>query len=313
MIGEHVLWTEKYRPRKVADCILPKDTLHAFQKMVETKSVPNLLLTGSPGVGKTSVAKAMLTELDSDYIVINGSMNGNIDTLRTNIQSFASTVSFNGGRKFVLLDEADHVNPNSTQPAMRNFMEEFAGNCGFILTANYRDRIIPALRSRLSNVEFKIDKGDISKMAVGFLKRAEFILKTEKVEFERATIAELTTKFFPDFRRVINELQRYSVSGKIDSGIFFSLTDETYANLVSTLKAKNFTAMRKWVAENSDTDTATMFRYLYDNAWDLMTPESVAQLGILLNDYQYKAAFVVDQEINTAACLTEIMASCHWK
>lgn len=303
---DNPLWVEKYRPRKIADCILPPDLKTTFQQFVDNKHVPNLLLSGSAGVGKTTVAKAMLEELGCDYIVINGSMNGNIDTLRNDILQFASSVSFSGGRKYVILDEADYLNANSTQPALRNFMEEYSGNCGFILTCNFKNRIIEPLHSRCSVVEFKIAKADIPKLAAQFFKRVESILAGEGVQYDKAVVAEVVKKHIPDWRRVLNELQRYAATGKIDAGILSSLSDESFKKLVASLKAKNFNEMRKWVVENGDSDTV-IFRKVYDSLHDFLKPNSIPAVVLLIADYQYKAAFVADHEINLVAFLTNLM------
>ena len=309
---EEFLWVEKYRPKTIKDCILPDNLKQTFQEFINQDNIPNLLLTGGPGVGKTTVAKAMLEEIGADYIVINGSMNGNIDTLRNEIKDFASTMSFTSGRKYVILDEADYLNPQSTQPALRNFMEEFSKNCGFILTCNFKNRIIEPLHSRCSVVEFNIAKEDKPKMANNFFKRIGTILENEKVEADSKVLASIIMQYFPDFRRVLNELQRYSATGKIDSGILANTGDAPVEELVNHLKAKSFSEMRKWVAQNSDTDTASILRKLYDVANEKLKPHSVAQLVLILADYQYKAAFVADQEINLVACMTEIMANCEF-
>lgn len=307
------LWCEKYRPKQISECILPSALKDTFQEFVDKANVPNLLLSGGPGVGKTTVARAMLEEIGADYIIINGSMNGNIDTLRNDIMHFASTVSLQGGRKYVILDEADYLNANSTQPALRNFMEEFSNNCGFILTCNFKNRIIEPLHSRCSVIDFIIPKQD--KVAVGksFYERIKNILAQENITFDRAVVAELITRHYPDWRRVINELQRYSANGSIDSGILANTGDTSIKELVSLLKGKSFTEMRKWVGENSDTDTTSLFRKLYDSASLFLEPRSIPQLVLLLADYQYKAAFVADHEINIVACFTEIMTMCEFK
>ena len=309
---EEFLWVEKYRPKSINDCILPDSLKQTFQEFVNQDNIPNLLLTGGPGVGKTTVAKAMLTEINADYIVINGSMNGNIDTLRNEIKDFASTMSFSNSRKYVILDEADYLNPQSTQPALRNFMEEFSKNCGFILTCNFKNRIIEPLHSRCSVVEFGIPKPDRPKVASQFFKRVLDILEKENIENNSKVVAKMVESYFPDFRRVLNELQRYSAIGKIDTGILANTGDASIEDLVSHIKAKSFNEMRKWVAQNSDTDTAATLRKLYDVANEKMKPHSIAQLVLILADYQYKAAFVADQEINLVACMTEIMANCEF-
>ena len=313
MIRDDFLWVEKYRPRSIDSAILPSTLKTTFQQFVDQKNIPNLLLTGRAGIGKTTVARAMLEELQCDYIIINGSMNGNIDTLRSEIKDFASSISFSGGRKYVILDEADYLNPNSTQPALRNFMEEYSRNCGFILTCNFKNKIIEPLHSRCSVVEFKIDKEDKPKMASLFYKRVCNILEQEGVNYDQKAVIEVITKFFPDWRRVLNELQRYSATGKIDSGILVNFSEENLKGLVELLKAKSFTEVRKWVAENNDIDQAVFFRKLYDTASQYLKPNSIPQLVITLADYQYKAAFVADHEINILACLTEIMAEGDFK
>ena len=312
-MNKEFLWVEKYRPKTIEETILPAELKATFQQFVDQKNIPNLILSGSAGVGKTTVARAMLEELGCDYIVINGSMNGNIDTLRNEILHFASYVSLAGGRKYVILDEADYLNANSTQPALRNFMEEFSKNCGFILTCNFKNRIIEPLHSRCSVIDFQISKKDMAKLAVQFLKRVEGILSTESVEYDRAVVAEVIQKHFPDWRRVLNEFQRYAARGKIDSGILASVDNLEIKELVKYLKNKEFESMRKWVAQNASMDVNVMFRKLYDAASDIMKPESIPPLVLALADYQYKSAFVMDQEINLAACMTQIMIDCEFK
>lgn len=307
------LWVEKYRPRVLADVILPAGLKADFASMVESGSIPNLLLSGPAGIGKTTVARALAEEMGYDVFVINGSLKGNIDTLRTEIMDFASSVSFTGARKLVILDEADYLNPQSTQPALRNFMEEFSGNCGFVLTCNYKARIIPALQSRCSVIEFGYRKADVASMAGGFYKRVVEILKEEGVEFQPDVVGALIKKHFPDWRRVLNELQRYSASGKIDSGILSRAGDAEYAALLAAMRAKNFTTVRQWVGENSDSDTTEFFRRFYDTATEHFTADSVPQLILAIGEYQYKAAHVADQEINMAAFLVYVMASCQFK
>jgi len=304
---DEFLWVEKYRPVTIADTILPDNLKQTFQEFVNQGNIPNLLLSGSAGCGKTTVARAMLEELGCDYIVINGSLNGNIDTLRNEIMQFASSVSLMGGRKYVILDEADYLNPNSTQPALRNFMEEFSRNCGFILTCNFKNRIIDPLQSRCSVVEFKIKKTDLPALASQMMKRLMHILDTESVVYDKAVLAELIKKHYPDWRRVINELQRYSATGKIDSGLLANITESSYKDLIRFLKEKDFTNTRKWVAENIDTDATAIFRTLYDTASMYVSKNSVPGLVLILAKYQYQAAFVADHEINLMACLTEMM------
>ena len=306
------LWTEKYRPRNISNTILPDDLKSTFDDFIKN-GIPNLLLSGGPGVGKTSTAKAMLDEVGSDYMVINGSMNGGIDTLRNDIKSYASTVSLNGKRKFVILDEADYLNPQSTQPALRNFMEEYSKNCGFILTANYKNRIIEPLHSRCSVIEFIIHKENKPVLANKFLKRVQDILKEENVEYDKKAVVELIIKHFPDWRRIINELQRYSTSGKIDAGILTQMSDGSFNTLIQALKKKEFNQMRKWVAENLDNDPTTIYRKLYDSCNTNMKETSIPILVTTIADYQYKSAFVADQEINLVACLTALMIECEFK
>lgn len=312
---EEYLWSQKYRPHTVQDTILPKDMKDTFQKFVDDKNVPNLLLSGSAGVGKTTIARAMLDELGADYIVINGSMNGNIDTLRVDIANFASTVSFSGGRKYVILDEADYLNANSTQPALRNFMEEFSKNCGFILTCNLVNRIIPPLQSRCSCINFNISAGDRPKLASQFFKRVCNILDSEKIEYDQKAIAELINTYFPDWRRVLNELQRYAATGKIDAGILSNKGSASIEELIKLLKAKRFTDVRKWVGENSDIDSAMLYRGLYDILpTKLVSTSSVADSIIILAEYEYKEAFVANPEINRMAALVTLMAELNdWK
>lgn len=304
---DEFLWVEKYRPKTIEDTILPESLKQTFQEFVNQGNIPNLLLSGSAGCGKTTVARAMLEQLGCDYIVINGSMNGNIDTLRSDIKMFASSVSLTGGRKYVILDEADYLNPNSTQPALRNFMEEFSKNCGFILTCNFKNRIIDPLQSRCSVIDFKIKKTDLPSLASQMMKRLGTILDTEQIVYDKAVIAELIKKHYPDWRRIINELQRYSATGKIDSGLLANVTETSIKNLVSFLKDKDFTNTRKWVAENIDSDANAIFRQLYDVANQCVTKTSVPTLVMILAKYQYQAAFVADHEINLMACLTEMM------
>lgn len=306
------LWTEKYRPKNISNTILPDDLKSTFDDFIKN-GIPNLLLSGGPGVGKTTTAKAMLDQVGSDYMVINGSMNGGIDTLRNDIKSYASTVSLNGKRKFVILDEADYLNPQSTQPALRNFMEEYSKNCGFILTANYKNRIIEPLHSRCSVIEFMIHKENKPVLANKFLKRVQDILKEENVEYDKKAVVELIIKHFPDWRRIINELQRYSTSGKIDAGILTQMSDGSFNTLIQALKKKEFNQMRKWVAENLDNDPTTIYRKLYDSCNTNMKETSIPILVTTIADYQYKSAFVADQEINLVACLTALMIECEFK
>ncbi len=310
MQSEDFLWTEKFRPKTIEQCILPVELKQTFQQFVNDRNIPNLLLTGKPGVGKTTVARAMLEQLECDYIIINGSLYGNIDTLRNDIMTFASTVSFSGGRKYVIIDEADFLNPNSTQPALRNFMEEFSRNCGFILTCNFKNRILEPIHSRCSVVDFNIPTSERPRLAAQFFKRAMSILEEQNVEYDQKAVAEVVQQYFPDWRRVLNELQRYSATGKIDSGILNSMSDETMKSLVNSMKNRKYSEVRLWVAEHLDIDPNTLFRKFYDYSNELFEKDSIPQLVVLLADYSYKQGFVADQEINTVACLTEIMVDC---
>ena len=311
--SNEVLWVEKYRPQKIDDTILPEKTKTAFKKFVSDETIPNLLLTGTPGVGKTTIAKAMLDELGCDYIVKNGSLNVNIDSIRYDISTFASAVSLTGGRKYVIFDEADYLNATSVQPALRNFIEEYSSNCGFIFTCNFKNRIIDPLHSRCSVIEFNIAKKDSPKLCAQFLDRCCTILSKENVTYEKPVVAELIMKYLPDWRRVLNELQRYSVSNTIDSGILTSLSEVSINNLMSALKNKDFKKMRQWVTDNIDQEPAALFRKLYDNMYEYVEPQSIPQLVLILADYQYKNSFVADHEINMVACCTEIMAGVQFK
>ena len=305
---QHLLWTEAHRPKTIEECILPDRLKKPFQEYVNSEKIPHLLLSGGAGVGKTTVAKAMCNQIDADYIMINGSDESGIDVFRTKIKDFASSMSFTGGRKVIIIDEADYLNPNSTQPALRNAMEEFASYCSFIFTCNFKNRIIDPLHSRCAVVDFTLKNDEKTKMAGQFFKRIQTILQSEKVEYEDKVIAELIKKHFPDFRRILNELQRYSQFGKIDVGILAQIGDVSIAEITKHLKNKDFGAIRKWVA-TADFDAATLYRKLYDNLYEVLQPQSIPQAVIILADYQYKQAFVADAEINTVACLTELMVS----
>ena len=308
MNPEQFLWVEKYRPHTISDCILPEEVKTTFQQFIAKKEIPNLLLTGSAGTGKTTLARALCEELECDYIVINGSDEGRqIDTLRTKIRNFASAVSFEGKTKVVILDEADYLNRESVQPALRAFIETFSSNCRFIFTCNYINRIITPLHSRTTVVDFKIVPSDRPQLAAKFLQRMQHILSNEGIEYSEKVLAELLMKYFPDYRRVINELQRYSVAGKIDEGVLSNFQEINAKQLIEALKDKDWKKMRQWVSNNVDTDPQGIFRQIYD----IVLPEikSIPQLVLLIADYQYKAAFVADQEINLVACLTEIMAN----
>ena len=310
------LWVEKYRPKKIDDCILTSELKETFKQFVNQKELPNLLLSGTAGTGKTTVARALCEELGVDYIIINGSDEGRqIDTLRHKIKNFASTVSLTetASHKVVILDEADYMNPESVQPALRNFIETFYKNCRFIFTCNYKNKILPALHSRCTVIDFTIANGQKVKTATQLMNRLCNILTEEKIEFDKKVLAELIQKHFPDFRRTINELQRYSVRGKIDSGILFSITEADIKKLVAILKEKRFNDMRKWVINNLEKEPSSLFSSVYEILYKHLQPQSIPQAVLVIAGYQYKSAFVADQEINMVACLTEVMANCKFK
>jgi DNA polymerase III delta prime subunit len=308
---EHLLWTEKYRPQTVEDCILPERLKVPFQEYVNQKQIPNLLLTGGAGVGKTTVAKAMCNEVGCDFMVLNGSDENGVDVIRVKVKNYASSMSFAGGRKVIIIDEADYLSTNA-QACLRNAIEEFAGNCSFIFTCNYKAKIIDPLHSRCAVIDFGMKNGEKQKMAGAFFKRIQSVLEIEKVEYDDKVIAELVKKHFPDFRRVINELQRYSQLGKIDVGILSQIGDVSLTQIVKHMKEKDFTSVRKWAA-TTEIDPTMFFRNLYDNLYDILKPASIPGVVLVLADYQYKQAFVADQEINLVACLTEIMANGEFK
>ena len=310
---ETFLWVEKYRPKTVDDCILPSELKKSFSEFVKDKHIPNLILSGSAGTGKITIAKAMVEEIGSTWMLINGSEESGIDVLRTKIKNFASTVSLEGGRKYIILDEADYLNPQSTQPALRGFMEEFHKNCGFILTCNYKNRLIEPLQSRCSNIDFTIRNGERVKLAESFFKRVQDILGQEQIKFEPKAIAELINKYFPDWRRCLNELQRYSTSGQIDAGILVNLSSENIKELVSFMKAKEFTNVRKWIVNNLDNDPSRIFRTIYNSLYDNLDHSTIPHAVVIIADYQYKSAFVADQEINMLACMTELMSQVKFK
>ena len=306
---EEFLWTQKYRPKTIDDCILPKNIKDVFKGYVKQGRIPNLLLSGTAGTGKTTIALAMCNEVGADVLFINGSDESGIDTFRNKITQFASTVSLTESKKVVIVDEFDYTSPHF-QAIFRSGIEAVSSNCSFILTCNFKNRIIEPIHSRCTCIDFKIEPKDKQRIAAEFFKRVTKILENESIEFEPKVVAELITKFFPDYRRVLNELQRYSVGGRIDTGILISLDEGTYGELISALREKNFTNVRKWVGKNSDIESSELFRTLYDSATKHLEASSIPQLVLILGEYQYRAAFSVDQEINTMAALTEIMSNC---
>lgn len=312
MESNQMLWVEKYRPHKIEDCILPESIKSTFQEYVDRKEIPNLLLTGSAGVGKTTIAKALCEEVGCDYIVINGSDDNGVDYIRIKVKNYASSMSLSGGRKVIIIDEADYLTHNA-QAALRGSIEEFAINCSFIFTCNFKHKIMDALHSRCSVVEFKLQNGQKAKMAAQFFKRIEWILSTEGVTYDKDVVAAVVMKHFPDNRRVLNELQRYSVSGTIDRGLLAVIADVQISDLIKAIKGKDFGSARKWVTNNLDADSATILRKIYDSMYDFLKPDSIPPAVLVLAKYQYQSAFVADQEINMMACLTELMIECEFK
>ena len=307
------LWCEQYRPRKIEDCILPDNIKTVLQKFVANKKIPNLLLSGPPGIGKTTVAKALCEELGADYYVINGSDEGRfLDTVRNQAKNFASTVSLVGGAKIIIIDEADNTT-NDVQLLLRATIEEFSSNCRFIFTCNYKNKIIEPLHSRCSVVDFGINGKEKQILAAQFFKRIQDILAEQKVEAEPKVLVALVQKYFPDFRRTLNELQRYSSIGKIDTGVLAAVTDTKLQDLVGYLKNKEFTNMKKWVVQNLDSEPTQIMRKLYDSLYNYLQSQSIPEAVLVIGEYQYKAAFVADQEINLVACMTELMMRCQFK
>ena len=309
------LWVAKYAPKTIEDCILPESTKQTFQEFLNRGEIPNMLLAGPPGIGKTTVAKALCNELGVDVYVINGSDEGRfLDTVRNNAKNFASTVSLSSDakHKVIIIDEADNTG-NDVQLLLRAFIEEFAGNCRFIFTCNYKNKIIEPLHSRCAVVEFGIKGKDKTKLAGSFFRRLQQILVKENVECDEKVLAELVSKHFPDFRRVLNECQRYSVGGRIDSGILAAFSDVAVNDLIQNLKEKNFSEVRKWVVSNLDNDVTVLLRRIYDALYNALENNSIPAAVLVLAKYQYQAGFVADQEINMLACLTEIMCECEFQ
>tara|TARA_R110000782_G_scaffold117551_2_gene207973 strand:+ start:677 stop:1612 length:936 start_codon:yes stop_codon:yes gene_type:complete len=311
-MSDNFLFVEKYRPKTISECILPKGIKKTFLSILDSSEIPNMMFTGSQGVGKTTVAKALCNELGLDYILINGSEQGNIDTLRGKIKQFASSVSLMGGYKVIILDEADYLNPQSTQPALRAFIEEFSNNCRFIFTCNFKNRIIKPLHSRCSVYDFSIPNKEKPVLAGEFFARLQKIVKDENLDIPTPGLVLLIEKHFPDWRRVLNEMQRYGITGDTASEIS-NVNNDNFKELMSILKDKNFRKMRKWVVDNIDLEPSAIYRKIYDTVYDYLKPTSIPEIIVILAEYQYKDAFVADHELNTVACLTQIMASADWK
>ena len=310
---ESLLWVEKYRPRTIEECILPESIKTTLRDVVSQNKIPNMMFTGTSGIGKTTAARAICNETRADYLIINGSDEGRmIDTLRTKLTHFCSTISLSGSRKVVIIDEADYMNADSVQPAMRNFTERFADNCSFIFTCNYKNRIIEPIHSRCAVIDFSLKNGEKPVIASRFMKRVESILAAESVNYDKDVIAKLVLKHFPDFRRVLNELQRYSTSGEINSGVLANIKELNLKELIDSLREKNFSKMRQWVVGNVDNDPATVYRKIYDELYNVMKKGSIPQAVLTIAEYQYKSAFVADQEVNLVACLVELMAECEF-
>ena len=309
------IWVEKYRPKTIEECILPENIKKTFQDFLSQGEIPNMLLSGPPGIGKTTVAKALCNQLGADYYVINGSDEGRfLDTVRNNAKNFASTVSLSSEskHKVIIIDEADNTTPD-VQLLLRASIEEFSGNCRFIFTCNYKNKIIEPLHSRCAVVEFSIQKKHKQEIAIAFFNRLVSILEQERVETDKKVLAELINKHFPDWRRVLNECQRYSVGGKIDSGILAHFSDVKVNDLIKNLKEKDFSEVRKWCVNNLDNDPTVLLRRIYDSLYTSLVPRSIPAAVLIIAKYQYQAAFVADQEINMLACLTELMVECEFK
>jgi DNA polymerase III delta prime subunit len=308
----NLLWVEKYRPKTLSDCILPIDLATVFSGMIKEGTIPNMMLYGKAGTGKTTVARALANDLGADSIIINCSEENGIDTLRTKIRNYCSTVSLNGSLKIVILDEFDYANAQSIQPALRGAIEEFANNCRFIMTCNYKNRIIDPLHSRCTGIDFTVPNSEKAQVAAGILKRIEYILTNEGIPYDKSVLVNIVKKHFPDVRRIINELQRYSSSGKIDVGILAQGSSESYKELLGYMKQKDFAGCRKWVVQNLDLNTADFFKRLYTELYTALKPNSIPQAILIIAEYQYKSAFAADQEINTMALIVQIMMDCEF-
>ena len=312
-MSESLLWVEKYRPKTIEDCILPETIKTTLRDVVSQNKIPNMMFTGTSGIGKTTAARAICNETQADYLIINGSDEGRmIDTLRIKLTQFCSTISLSGSRKVVIIDEADYMNADSVQPAMRNFTERFADNCSLIFTCNYKNRIIEPIHSRCAVIDFSLKNGEKQMIAARFMKRVESILAAESIDYDKEVIAKLVLKHFPDFRRVLNELQRYSTSGEINSGVLANIKEMNLKELIDSLREKNFSKMRQWVVANVDNDPATVYRKIYDELYNVIEKGSIPQAVLTIAEYQHKSAFVADQEINLVACLVELMAECEF-
>jgi len=311
-LNKDVLWVERYRPKTVDQLILPESIKTTFQEIILQEKIPNLILSGSPGTGKTSAAVVLCESLGCDYLMVNGSNEGRlIETLRNTLTQYCSSVSMSGGRKVVIIDEADYMTPDSVQPAMRGFIEKFSSNCSFIFTCNFKNRIIEPIHSRCAVIDYSVV--DPKRMAAEFMIRCGVILTENNIKYDEKVVAELIMKHFPDFRRVLNELQRYSVSGNIDTGILLNISDANMNELVDSLKSKNFKSVRTWVVNNLDNDPQKVYRKIYDKMHEKCDPSSIPQIILVIAEYQYKSAFVADQEINLMACLVEIMSNGKFK
>lgn len=306
------LWVEKYRPKTIEDCVLPERLKSVFQEFVNKGEFPHLILAGTAGTGKTTVAKALCEQLGMDYIFLNGSDENGIDTFRMKIKGFASSMSLMGGKKAIIIDEADYLNANSVQPALRGALEEFEDNCRFIFTCNHKNRIIPEIHSRCTVIDYRLKPEEKPKMARDFMRSVDSMLKEEGVAYDLKVLPEFIMKFFPDFRKTINELQTYANRGQIDAGILSASSDVSLKELVAALKDRNFKSMRQWVAQNGGDDASRLYRRIYDHLYEILKKETIPAAVIILAKYQYQSAFVADQELNLTACLTEIMADCEF-